>query len=291
MAFFPIQISTVKSTANHRIHRQTIDIRFPDYTTAHKWDPTDQAKIAEGVRKSIERCFEDYDSTKEYLTIDRLEFDLGAFSADQLLDKMPEKFRQELEKILSSYRVNLDGSVPGPDKTPASPIVKNSEATAFLFFLQQGYLPWWYSNEPAWDPEWLQKLTRENWLELRNFLRAHQEDEVYYEPALLRLIYQFSDGFLASLLNGFQLKEPVEKAWIWLTRVYETLQKVESTSFRNENTIKSFSGLRRLFWTKWISHAVGRSAIPELATLLGLVKQPSLITYFLSGIIENNEWM
>jgi len=302
-----MKIDIVKSITNHIIHKQTIDIRFSDFTTAHSWDAVQQAKIAEAVRRSIELCLEEYDSTREYLTIDRLELDLGVFSTDELLNKMPEKFYQELQKILSSYHVSLndfeegkiaeDGSfiniwsAPAADRKNANPIVKNSEVTAFLFFLQRGYLPWWYSNEPAWNQEWLQKLTEENWQELRNFLKSYQENEVYYEPALVRLISQFSDRFLASMLKGLQRKEPVEKAWDWLRRFYETLQKAETNSLHNESSFPSLALLRRHFWKNWISYTAGRLGIPELTTLFALIKQPSLITYFLQETAENNEWM
>lgn len=292
-----MKIDIVKSTANHIIHKQTIDIRFGDFTAAHNWDAANQAKIVEAIRRSIELCFEEYDSTKEYLTIDKLELDLGVFTADQLLNQMPEKFYQELQKILNSYRITsnrfeeekIPGDVslvdiwaaPGADKKTAGPIVENSEVTAFLFFLQHGYLPWWYSNEPAWNLEWLQKLTKENWQELQIFLTVSRENEVHYEPALLRLISQFSDRFLVSILNGLQLKEPVEKAWSWLTRVYEAIQKTETN--RCKSSLPSLPVLRRHFWKNWITYAVGRSAMPELATLFALIKFPS-------GT-KNNEWI
>ena len=258
------------------------------------------------MRKSIEQCFQDYDSINKYLTIERLELDLGTFSTGQLLSKMPEKLYRELQKILSSYHVEMthfedaeiieetpsgNFSVPQVTKRKTNPIVKNSEVTAFLFFLQYGYLPWWYSDDPEWDPEWVQKLTGENWQELRDFLTAYQENGVYYERALFRLISQFSDGFLASLLNRLQLKKPVESAWSWFTRFYEALQKTETDSFRTESSLPSFSVLRWHFWRKWIRYAAGMSAIPDLATLFALIKQPSFITYFLSGKEDNNEWM
>ena len=296
----------MRSTTNHIIHKQTIDIRFNDFTTAHRWDAANQAKTAEAVRMSIEHCFEDYDSIKEYLTIDRLELDLGVFSSDQVISKMPEKLYQELQKILSSYHVGIDDfkdeentqdmrsgnlSFPPTGERKTKPLVKNSEVAAFLFFLQHGYLPWWYSNEPLWDVEWLQKLTRENWKELENFLATHQENEVYYERALTRLISQFTDGFLAGVMIGLQVKEPVEKAWNWLARFYETLQKTQPDPLRNENSLSSLAILRQHFWKKWIRFAVDRSSIPGLATLFALIKQPSLISYSLSGLAENNDWV
>ncbi|WP_315817951.1 contractile injection system tape measure protein [Paraflavitalea speifideaquila] len=304
---FPTRIDIVKSTANHIIHKQTIDIRFVDFTTMNSWDEAKQARTAEAVRRCLEQCFEGYDSTKEYLTIDRLEFDLGVFSTDQFLSKMSETLHRELHKILNSYSMTPNDfeetetteevssinhwSAHGADKQTAGPIVKNSEVTAFLFFLQRGYLPWWYSNEPAWKPEWLQQLTEENWQELRNGLIVRQENEGYYEPALLRLISQYSDGFLTNLLKGLQLKEPVEKAWSWLTRVHETLQNAAINSFRNESPLPSFSVLRRHFWKNWISFAIGRSSLPELATMFVIPDQPSFIAHFLPEITKNNEWM
>jgi hypothetical protein len=171
-----------------------------------------------------------------------------------------------------------------------SPVVKKSELDALLHFLQHGYLPWWYSSGPAWHPEWLQKLTKENWKELRNFLAADFEKDVHDENTLIRLISQFNDKFLISLLNGLQLKEPVEKAWSWLISFYEILQKTETASFR-KGSLPSFYAFRLHFWKKWISYAAGSSAIPELATFFTHIGQPSLITTFLSGIAEDDERM
>src|ERR1700733_12594623 len=98
----------VISTANHRIHKQTLEVRFRDFTVAHNWAAADQAKTVEAVHRSIEQCFREYDFTKAYLTIDRLELDLGAFGSGQLLSAMPEKLSRELQKILSSYRAETD---------------------------------------------------------------------------------------------------------------------------------------------------------------------------------------
>jgi hypothetical protein len=259
----------VKSTANHIIHKQTLDIQFRDFTTLHSWTAANQAKSAEAVRRSIEQCLKNYDAVHEYLTIETLELDLGVFSAGQLSGEMPERLSQQLQKILSAQHAGMDNAENGAGKR--MPLVKNSEVAAFLFFLQHGRLPWWYPNEPAWDEAWLQELTAENWQELLNFLMAHQENEVRYEHTRSRLIAQFNDGFLARLLNGLQEKEAVEKAWNLFTRFYDAAG--------NENALPPFSDLRRRFWQGWIGYASGRSAIPEMATLFvdaesGKFKQP-----------------
>jgi contractile injection system tape measure protein len=296
----------VKGAANHIIHKQTIDIRFTDFTTANSWNATKQTETVEAMRRSIEQCFKVYDYTKEYLTIDKLELDLGVFSADELLNRLPEKIYQELQKILSSYHVNLNDfaggkvvedissinvwSAPAADKTRAERIVKNSELTAFLFFLEHGYLPWWYSNEPNWNLEWIKELTEENWQELRKILGRYDAN-TYEAPAILRLISQFNDRFLIGLLNGLQHQESVEKGLSWLKHFYETLQGVGSNSVQRESSLPSFSVIQRHFWKKWLSYTVGRSAIPSLTSLFTLIKQPSSISLLLSGIDEDNEWI
>src|SRR5665213_2782887 len=131
MELFQIQINNVKSTTIHKIHKQTLDIRFRDFTTLHAWTAANQAKTVDAVRKSLEQCLEEYDFAKEYLTIDRLELDLGVFSADQLLTKMPENLYQELQKILSIYHVEMNNTEDteiiedAADKRKREPIVKN----------------------------------------------------------------------------------------------------------------------------------------------------------------------
>jgi hypothetical protein len=287
----------VASKVKHIIHKQTIDIRFADFNSAHSWDAAKQAETVEALRTCIEICLEDYDFTKDYLTIDKLELDLGVFSTDQLMNKMPERFHRELQKILSSYHANPNDFTAGKmakdvsptniwsatiaDSTNVRPIVKNSEVTAFLFFLQHGYLPWWYSNEPAWNREWIKELTEENWIELLNFLTVHQETEVHNEPALTRLVSQFNDEFLSVLLKGLKVKEPVDKARNWIKNFHQAFKK----------SLLSFNVTRQLFWEKWIRYALGKSAVPELETFFVLVKEPLLITDILSEIKGNSAWL
>ena len=286
----------MKSNATHRIHKQTLDLRFRDFTTLHAWEAYNRSETAEAVRRSIEQCFRDYDSGTEYLTIDKLEFDLGVFNADQLLSKMPEKLYSELQKMLRSYQVERnhveDAEIikDWEGEKKIIPVVRNSETTGFLYFLQHGYLPWWYSIKPAWDIEWLQKLTGENWQALRNFFTACFENDAHDENALIRLIAQFNDGFLANLLKGLQLKEPVEKAWSWLAHIYSSIGKT-GTGLHYADQLPSLSFLRKHFWEKWIAYALGKSDVPGLTTLLALVYQPSSITSFLLEVAQHNKWM
>ncbi len=264
-----------------------------------------QAKTAEAVRKSIEHCLEAYDYTHDYLTIDRLELDLGVFDADELLNEMPEKLNSELQKILSSYPLKMNhfedatnisatsmdnDSTAQVSKRKTNQVVKYSAVDAFVFFLQQGYLPWWFSSEPAWNPEWIKKLPEKNWQELRNFLTANFEKDVNDKNALVRLTSQFDDPFLVNLLHRLQLKDPVEEAWNWLLHFYSTIQKTE-TNLNYAGSLPSLAVLRKHFWEKWIAYALGKSAVPELTSLLAPVKHPSFITSFLMDEVKRKEWM
>ena len=132
-----MKIDIVKDTVNHIIHKQTIDIRFSDFTTAQSWDAAKQAQTVEAIRRSIEQCFGNYDAVKEYLTINRLELDLGVFSADQLSSKMPEKLYLELQKILGSSGLNrnvFEEGETGVDSSSSLPVFSAAWLSSLVVF-------------------------------------------------------------------------------------------------------------------------------------------------------------
>jgi len=206
----------MKNTANHIIHKQTIDIRFGDFDAAHKWMAATQTRTAEAVRSTIENCLKDFDDTTDYWTIDRIDLDLGSFGSDELLTQLPEKLQQELQKLFK--------------QTTKAPIIKRSGLDAFFFFLHHGHLPWWYAG----TPDWKEAIKGQNQSLLKSFLIESLEAKEY---AITRLINQFDDEFLTTLLTTLQTKEPVQKP--------------------------SAPTVRHNYWTSWIKYLVGLSAHPE----------------------------
>lgn len=295
----------MKNREKHTIHKLTLNIHFEDFDISQKWISTKQAEAAEALRRTIERCLGGFDFSQDYVTVTKLEFDLGVFRIEELLHEMPEMLYRELQKVLSSSHRHSDhlehevtiGTAPSyPFSTPqalkqkANSITKNSEMDAFLFFLQQGHLPWWYADVPVWDQEWLLTLTKRDYRELQNFLFSSAEGD-FHKPAAARLVYQFSDEFLTKLLKGLQLQEPVEKAWDWILRWHAALQTADMADSPNEGSLPSLSVIRRHFWVKWLRYTIGKSTRPALAAHLAFFNQPSSITSILCGKEENKMWL
>jgi len=295
----------VKNKEKHTIHKLSLDIHFEDFEISQKWISATQAETAEALRRTIERCLGGFEISQDYVTITKLEFDLGVFRIEELLLVMPEMLYRELKKVLTSSQRHKDHSEDGvpigtapshPFSVPQVPeqktnsITTNTEIDAFLFFLQQGHLPWWYAEAPTWNPEWLQALTKENWNELQNFL-SYSDNEDFHSPAVVRLVYQFSDAFLTKLLKRLQLQEPVGKAWDWILRWHASLQTAGMADLPNKGPLPSISVIRRHFWVKWIRYTLGKSARPALAAHLAFFNQPSSITSILLGKEENKMWL
>lgn len=300
----PNPTDTVKKTAKHTVHRLTLDIQFADFATSEKWVSKSQMGTAEAMRRSIERCLEDFELSNDYLTVKKVEIDLGVFGSDDLLLKMPEMLYRELEKVLnlSTEDMDLDKgdmvdavypsaiAVHRATKSKGDGLVKHSKIDAFFFFLQQGHLPWWHPDVPVWDQKWLEKLTNKEWREVYHFL-SQPDDEAFHKPKILRLVFQFSDNFLANLLKGLQLQEPVGKAWAWVERLYVAMGKVAAVHSQNESSLPSISVIRCQFWEKWILYSLGRSNRPTLATLVANSNRLPATTFLLLSKIESKEWL
>lgn len=277
-------------------------MQFADFATSERWVSRTQTGTAEAMRRSIEKCLDDFELSKDYLTVRKVEIDLGVFGSDDLLLKMPEMLYRELQKVLnlSNEEMHLDNgntvdavypsaiTVSPATKSKRDGFVKHSEIDAFIFFLQQGHLPWWHPDAPVWDQKWLEKLTNKEWKDVYHFL-SQLDDEAFHKPKILRLVFQFSDNFLANLLKGLQLQEPVEKGWVWVERLYAAMRKVAAVHSQNESALPSISVIRRQFWEKWILYAVGRSNRPTLATLVANSNRSSATTFLLLGKTEGRE--
>ena len=98
------------------------------------------------LMNAIEKVLEKYAGVEEIITIDKLELSLDA---DGILDEViAEKIALCLEKEIQS-------------KIYSGSVVKHSKAATalevFIFFLQNGYLPWW-SNATQIDFDVFEKL-------------------------------------------------------------------------------------------------------------------------------------
>lgn len=92
---------------------------------------------------ALERAFADDISTNDYITIDRLEIDLGKITPDVFNQHftilVESKLKQELEKLKAKSVLHTNEN---PSFTANSE--QEQEITALLYFLEFGNFPWWH---------------------------------------------------------------------------------------------------------------------------------------------------
>ncbi|WP_157963029.1 contractile injection system tape measure protein [Chitinophaga deserti] len=166
----------------HMIHRQLFELTAHTGTPAWEWDRASADLHRNHLLPVLEACFDEADKKGEHLIIDRLEIDLGVFSGkDAFAKEAGERLREKLLIILHGKRneaaahiipaaagspsrltngvteTNTTDSfgeegasfpVKKPRRETPAALMNEMQArlTAFLHFLKEGRLPWWFDH-------------------------------------------------------------------------------------------------------------------------------------------------
>lgn len=167
----------------HMIHRQLFELTARTGQPAWEWDRTTADFHRDLLLPVLEACFREADKGGEHLVIDRLEIDLGVFggkeafrkeAGDRLRERLVEGLRVKRQEASaqgdlvftgksstrSSEKSNPNSAVnpssngekqtandPRRGLPPALLDGKEAPLAAFLFFLAEGRLPWWYAED------------------------------------------------------------------------------------------------------------------------------------------------
>lgn len=171
------------SKLRHMIHRQLFELTAQTGHPAWQWDRTTADFHRDLLLPVLEACFLEADRQGEHLVIDRLEIDLGVFAGRQsfakeaggrLRERLVPELRAKRQEALARGSIIPTGdnqpdqasSHTAPNATsrqeeniPAngekkknreipSALMDAKEArlAAFLFFLAEGRLPWWFEH-------------------------------------------------------------------------------------------------------------------------------------------------
>jgi hypothetical protein len=274
----------------HIIQKELIEITLPDFKAVQNWDVNDRQSFVEDVRKVIDRTFSEYEVENSYLLLEKLEIDLGTFKKADVHTQMPDRLYIELQKALAPYLIESGKSMPvnsnhsewendqNDDENFRLLTGSRGRLESLLFFLRTGNLPWWAAGLADWDEVWLQQLTSDEWIIIKQFFTTNDDNPV------LRLITQVSDEFLATLVKGINGTEKIIDAWQWLLQLMKDLKKgyfavseksaesppeISSLPDYVKKTLPSIQLLRQRFWSQWINHILGKDMIPGLHYLLG----------------------
>jgi len=162
---------------------------------------------------ALEQVLERYAPLNGHLAIDRLDIDVGVLRFDRLEHELVDTVTQALEKILR------DLSLPGQELPAVGAVqlktARQSCLDAFVYFLSYGRLPWSFRVPKG---ENLEHILVESWQTYPLDVPGAVSSVLALSSARKRLVQQFSDEFLANLLEQFApgLKKTITAILQWL---------------------------------------------------------------------------
>lgn len=154
------------------------------------------------ICKELEHWFDSLSTSKEVISIDKLEIDLGSLGFDieqQLSEKAKEVISEKLQQVINAAYISGNGEVMNDDKRTT--VTFRSTGTSCLellvHFIQTGTFPWWARNEEASIQKLVAGLIAEDPVQLKAELAKLFRTGSYR----MRFIYQLPDELIRSSLS------------------------------------------------------------------------------------------
>ncbi|MBB6127733.1 contractile injection system tape measure protein [Mucilaginibacter lappiensis] len=217
--------------ATHIVHKQQVNLNLPKREEAHAYQNRVSDLLRNELSASMEAVFDEMFPTTDIIRIDSLHLFLDKIETHNFEQEFKTHFIQELRKSLSSKKSKLKDEYNEEVLSPEQSFIK-----AFIYFLENGYLPWYSSveNMANWSNEILNAFSENKNQYFFNWLRDNYADK----PIILqRLVLQFDNAFLEKVLS---IVAPLpDESW---GDIYKDLETLTS------NFIKKRSPVRDKVW-------------------------------------------
>jgi len=245
--------------ASHIVHKQQVTLNLPKREDAHAFQNRVGDLLHNELSTSMEVVFDELFPTTDIIRIDSLHLDLGKIEAPNFEQEFKTHFVEELRKSLLSKKSKLADENTEEVLRPEQSLIK-----AFIYFLENGYLPWYspVKGMADWSNEILTALSEKKDPYFFNWLGDNYIDR----PVILqRLILQYDNAFLAQLISI--ISPGTVESW---NAIYSDLK-----IFIN-NFIKDNLPVRNEIW-KYIFHALLSPRVLENKIALSATKDRELI--------------
>ncbi|SDP92487.1 hypothetical protein SAMN05428975_3690 [Mucilaginibacter sp. OK268] len=250
--------------ASHIVHKQQVTLNLPKREEAHAFQNRVSDLLRNELCASMEAVFDELFPTTDSIRIDSLVLDLGKIEALNFEQEFKTHFIEELRKNLSSKKSKQADENTEEVLRPEQSLIK-----AFIYFLENGYLPWYspVENMADWSNEILTALSEKKDPYFFNWLSDNYVDE----PIILqRLILQYDNVFLTQLISI--ISPATDESW---NAIYRDLEIFIT------NCTKKHLPVRNEIW-KYIFHALLSPHVLENKIALSVTKDKELILQSLS---------
>lgn len=181
----------------HTIHNQVFQIAVNAEDQANHVHDTVKNTFYGRVIPALDAVFSRLSPDDKVYRFNRLEIDLGFLPMDRLDSEMPELLAVRIEELLTE-KIQLSSFRPPDDQSMEVIPVSTSLFEAFLFYLENGFLPWWLSVTDDETPEEVFRGLPEA---LEPALVAKLKKILLSRKARTRMVQQFPEHFVDDLFQ------------------------------------------------------------------------------------------
>jgi len=200
------------SGQKHIINRQVLELTFRDKENVWAVQNKTSALVKEKLHPELDKLFTRLSNDEEIVRIDKLVVDLGTIQENGLeqvfvetaIRKISEQVNSLIAKGKSSATQETEQKNKADDRDLLITNKLNDYLDQFLFFLKNGYFPWWHEI-PGTEKFSPQSLSRNIFKEILNvdndLLRNTFLPLLKNQNVRKRLIYQYNHSYLYELLK------------------------------------------------------------------------------------------
>ncbi len=215
---------------NHIIEKVFLEVNTSDIETANSIKNNINSFLLNELFPRLELLFDEYNIDETVVRFDSLNINLSVDNLENLEHvkheiycELETRFKQHIEHDITSGSINPSSEKHTPNRIS---LIKDLE-TSFLFFIENGYLPW-YAKE-----EYIIEFTKEkNW----NLCLKDEDFEVRLakllkekSTAVERFILQFQDKIILSFLK--KTDASVSRNSAAITKIFKVLKDNLKLSF------------------------------------------------------------
>lgn len=218
--------------SRHIIHKQKAILNVLKLEDAHAFQNRVSTLLQHELAGRMEAIFDELFPSDDIIRIDSLQLDLGNISSQNFEQDFKDNFTETLRKSLSAKKDTInDGN--------HDEILNNNQSAlnAFIYFLENGTLPWYCSVKAItdWEADILKSFDGNK----NQYFFDWFKDNYKANPVVLqRLVLQFSNIFLEKLLST--VAPSTDDAW---GHIYNDLTCILS------NCTKAIGPVRTEVWT------------------------------------------
>lgn len=200
------------SGQKHIINRHVLELTIRDKEIVWGVQNKTSALVKEKLHPELDKLFNRLTSDDEIVRIDKLVIDLGTIQDNSLEEVFVEtairKISQQVNSLIAEGKSSATQELEKKNKADGRDLLITNKLSdyldQFLFFLKNGYFPWWHENPGAekFSPQSLSRnifkeiLNVDNDLLKNTFLPLLKNQKVRK-----RLIYQYNHSYLYELLK------------------------------------------------------------------------------------------